>query len=312
MRSVCGIVCLWGALALGVSKECGNLLGELEPVGIHPLFSLPLSCQAAQGMKQHVFRGQAVMPGAAFLSNSLLAASKSAPELPIVTLESFKVLAPLLLTDAERAPCLLTQLSSIENRRAKVSCGSRDSSNRPALHAVGELKLGKTWPQLAGEPFPQIPHESVEISPQSLYNSFGLIGLQYGPLFQRVTYLTAHDLWVDALVHPVPGEESVLHPAFLDGVLQTLIAPLVAAGLRGEGPASPRAAVPLFFKQVAWNASLPPDSVYRVQAQVGDGELPDASTMYIKYRLLVTNQQGRPVLQIEEGRLTVLEADFRF
>jgi hypothetical protein len=69
--------------------------------------------------------------------------------------------------------------------------------------------------------------------------------------------------------------------------------------------------VPVFFGRVTWNSAAPPDSTYRVRAHLING-LPTASDSQMEYRLLVTNSQGVPVLQIEEGRLGILKEDFKF
>jgi acyl transferase domain-containing protein len=313
--SWCGFL---GALSLatpvlGGAKGCGSLLGDYQPVGVHPFYSLPLASEAAQAMKQHVFRGQAVMPGAAFLSNALKAASLLDPDLPYVTLESFTISEPLLLSEAMGASCLLTQISSVQRRSASVSCGSRDSSNNLTVHAVGGVKLGKAWPKPATQPYSLISRDAVKIKTRSLYESFDLIGLVYGPLFQRVSALSVSGFWTNALIEPVPEGGGLLHPAALDSVLQTIAAPLIADSLhQGFTGASPPAAVPLFFGRVTWNSAAAPETLYRVRTHLSAEELPTRSDKKIEYRILVTDRFGHPVLGIEGGRLGILEADFNF
>ena len=170
-------------------------------------------------LADHALESGAVLPAAAMAEMALEAAAHRHPQAAVLELRELLITQPLPLS-AEAAREVRTRLDAagawvLESRR-------RLSGEGWARHATARLGA---LPALAAAPAAPLPGAWREGA--ALTEAAARRGLRYGPAFRPVTRWRAHGAVVEAeLACPAaapPDGAFLLHPARLDGALQSLL-----------------------------------------------------------------------------------------
>jgi acyl transferase domain-containing protein/enoyl-CoA hydratase/carnithine racemase/acyl carrier protein len=172
-------------------------------------------------LDDHRVRGQAVLPGVAYLEAALEAAALAG--LGEMTLHDVQWLRPLLV-DAEPVTLQLRLVS-------EEGVTQFEAHTEAGLHAKGRLRAA------TNEAPTTVPLDAIRArcshhrSAEDLYERYRRIGVQYGPAFR-----TLRQVWgcateaLGELTLPAAGGDWLLHPALLDGALQAIAGLVVAEG----------------------------------------------------------------------------------
>lgn len=176
--------------------------------------------------RDHRVAGSVLFPGAGFLEIAAAAAA-IAGEAPVARVEDVVWAQPLELTGRQ---ALQTRLMAF-GTGAEFAIRSFDADMQPQLHAEGRVRFGRGRAAHAAPQVRDIEALLVETqrttSGEACYEALSAFGFDYGPSFRSIRELHTGD--GIAIAHLVldPGlraefDQYLLHPALIDGVLQTV------------------------------------------------------------------------------------------
>ncbi|SDD80489.1 type I polyketide synthase [Actinokineospora iranica] len=234
-------------------------------------------------LADHVVRGAALLPGAAFVDFALSAARQvGAPAVDELTL-----VAPLVLDG---------------DTRLQVTVGAPDEAGRRPL-AVHSRPAGdgRTWTRHAegivgaSAPAPldeevRWPADARDIDLTDLYATLADGGYQYGPAFQNLRRLARHgdEVFAEVALADAARAEAArfaLHPALLDAALHAL--------LPGAAGVAPTAMIPFSWAGI----SVPAAGVGSARVRFTVTRSDDAS---VSVSIVVADDAGLPLARVAE------------
>ncbi|WP_405490117.1 beta-ketoacyl synthase N-terminal-like domain-containing protein [Nocardia sp. NBC_00511] len=267
-----------------------RMLGD--PVLDDPTASwrIQLSVGNLPWLADHVVGGSRILAGAAYLDAALSAAAVRT-ESARVAVEDVRFLSPLVV-DEGMAPIVELHVEE-STRRFRIR--SRDANGDSwTVNATGRLVEGvyeATKPELPDAT------EMLSIPAADFYTGFATRGLDYGPVFRRITELRVSGNAVLATVDGTVARDSghLAHPGVVDAAIQTF-----AAVLAGSSNAERGALVPVAVDSVRSFAPIP-DQVTVVT------RLHDGADLTADYDLL--DAEHNVVMQIIGLRLGAINPD---
>jgi polyketide synthase PksN len=210
-------------------------------------------------LRDHRVAGETVLPGAATLELALVGSRLGLDGAP-VRLRQLVWVRPVIT----RENGLKLRLRLLRASDGTVSFEVQDRDGR--VHVQGNVEVA------AGFPTEQLDVEAIRlrcsgtISPEELYAGFAARSLEYGPGFrviQEIRYGNGEALTLTELPPGWSEQEYFLHPALLDGALQSLA--MIGAG--GDG-----VEVPFAVNEVECSEALPGRcyAYCRVEAKEGN------------------------------------------
>ncbi|BBC29248.1 Polyketide synthase [Streptomyces graminofaciens] len=277
-----------GVASAGLASAGHPLFGAVVEVagGDRTLLSGRLSVLSHPWLADHSVRGVVLVPGAAFVELALCAGER----VGCGAVEELTLQAPLVLP-VEGAVQVQFAVEAPDERghRAFTVYGRSDEAAEPDAwqeYASGVLEL-EARPEPEG--LAQWPPADAEVVPvEGLYDLLGGLGYEYGPAFQglRRVWRRGEELFAEvSLAEELDGQADQfgIHPALLDGALQTSAVALLQHG--GEA-----AEVRLPF---AWRGV----SLFATGASAARVRLSPAGQDAVS--VLVADQDGVPVARVE-------------
>ena len=178
-------------------------------------------------LRDHQLSGQKVLPGAASLELALLGASRALENLHVRLLQVVWI-RPLTAGSEGLEIELLLRPES--NRRVSFELKGPNGE----VHVQGKAEVTASWSGETVDLNAIRDRCSATILPDVLYPAFADRGLEYGPGFRVIQEIRYNDQEVLSALQVSPGwgdEEYRLHPAMVDGALQSLAA--IGAGANG-------------------------------------------------------------------------------
>ena len=177
-------------------------------------------------LADHVIEGAIVFPAAGYIEQGLAMASLLDDGQASYTLENLSFLRPLVFPTLKDPIVRATFDRSL--REFHIYGQTDDETNSWTLHAMGRvlaLPPSRTGAESLAEVKERI-RESVDVA--ELYDRLAAHGLAYGPHFRTVRNLMRNgdEILAELEVIQGPSEELEayrLHPALLDGAIQTLV-----------------------------------------------------------------------------------------
>lgn len=276
---------LWTEPARAVQERCGDpaehpMLGgrsELDPMA----WSTELAAARLPWLADHAVDGMIVLPAAAYLDAFLSAAAQTTRHASL-TVESARFVAPLVVSDHAVPRVSVT----VEPATMRVSFASHDDSGVRTVHSTARIVDA---PVDAPGYLPPTEFGEEPLGGDEFYALLNQRGLQYGPMFRRVTRAWVggdgtDDIVVATIDTGLPGAGHIVHPAVLDAVLQCV------AALPGL-PAGPM--VPVAAGTVRWFGPTAGPSATVTVRRRGDGVAADIE---------VTGRDGSALLELLDVR----------
>jgi acyl transferase domain-containing protein/D-arabinose 1-dehydrogenase-like Zn-dependent alcohol dehydrogenase/acyl carrier protein len=278
--------------SLGLASAEHPLLGATVPLadGHGAMWTGRLSLADHPWLADHAVMGTVIVPGTAFLELALHAAQQSGA--PII--EELTLAAPLPLDEHTTRQLQLTISAPDDRGRRELGIYSRAHTPDGQIadwvqHATGTLGPDRDIPESDPHNFadlPSPPADSEAFDSDLLYDRFADAGYEYGPAFQGLTALWAHEGQIYA--HATLPEEQEkqasaygLHPALLDAALQAA----VLGDLDVERSDAPP--LPFSFSRV------------RLYARNASGLRVWLSKSGSETRILAADSSGAPLLSID-------------
>ncbi|MEE1784442.1 type I polyketide synthase, partial [Streptomyces sp. SP17BM10] len=208
------------------------------------LFTSRLSCQSHPWLADHVVRGNALLPGTAFLELAVRAGDEAGCD----RVEELTLAAPLVLPEHTGVQLQLRVGAADGTGRRAFTIASRpEGADGRAWdqHATGVLAVGETRTAFDTSVWPPAGAEAVDLT--GLYEGMADGGYAYGPVFRglRAAWRRGDEVFADvALPEGTEGAGFGLHPALLDAALHVT----AVNGL-------PHGVVPFAWEDVSLHAS---------------------------------------------------------
>jgi acyl transferase domain-containing protein/D-arabinose 1-dehydrogenase-like Zn-dependent alcohol dehydrogenase/acyl carrier protein len=169
-----------------------------------------LSQGRQEWLAEHVIAGTPLLPGTAFVELAVWAGRHAG--CPVV--DELVLEAPLALRGEVSVQ---VTVGPEEDGRRTIAIHSRTDQDW-TRHATGTLG------QVASRQSVSWPVDPEPVDTTGLYESFGDVGFEYGPVFQgvRSAWRDGADLVAEISLPDVDGTPFALHPALLDAALQTV------------------------------------------------------------------------------------------
>ncbi|MEV0324768.1 type I polyketide synthase [Streptomyces sp. NPDC050659] len=243
-----------------------------------------LSVQGQPWLADHAVGGVPLFPGTGFAELAI----RAGDEVGCGVVEELTLQAPLVLPERGGVAVQVVVGEADETGRRPVNVYSRgEDAGEWTNHAEGELApSGAEGPAFDLGQWPPAGAEPVEVA--DLYDGFGEVGLDYGPVFQglRAAWRSGDDVYAEvALPEGTEAGAFGVHPALLDAALHGI----ALSGIAGE-----RAMLPFSWSGVELHASGA--SVLRVR-------LSPAGTDAVS--VVAADAGGRPVVSV--GSLALRE-----
>jgi len=183
-------------------------------------------------LADHVIGGAIVFPGAGYIEQGLALASLLDEGQASYTLENLSFLRPLVFPALKDPIVRATFDPSL--REFQIYGQTDEETDAWTLHATGRV-IALPAPRPQAESLAQVKERIREpLDAAELYDRLSAHGLAYGPHFRTVRNLTRDGQEILAELDNIQGpsqelEAYRLHPALLDGAIQTLV------GAIGEG-----------------------------------------------------------------------------
>ncbi|MBX3711492.1 MAG: SDR family NAD(P)-dependent oxidoreductase [Lysobacter sp.] len=193
--------------------------------------------------RDHRVAGTVLFPGAAYIEIAAAAAA-IAGEAPVTRVEDVVWAQPLALQGAQ--PVQTRLVASGEG--AEFAIRSFDADMQPQLHAEGRVRYGRGR---AAHAAPQVRdidallREAPRVrTGEACYAALAAFGFDYGPSFRSIRELHVGDGLAIARLGLDPAlraafDQYLLHPALIDGALQTVSGMALDAEAGGEGERRP-------------------------------------------------------------------------
>ncbi len=285
------------------------LLGNAVPSPLEQrLFEVRLSGNSPAYLKDHQVQGSAVTPAAAYIEQGLAAADQMFGPGPH-TVENLVIQQAMFLPEGAGRIVQLT-LSPESGGECSFETYSTpaDADGKPhwTLHALGRLSPARPS-EAGGEPrridladvrSRVVAQDTREVFYEQVKNR----GLAYGPAFQVLDDLRRTDrdaLAAIALPASVAAElkQYHLHPALLDGCLQTVagIVPLEA-----DGGYSPYTYMPVGVRRVALHAPLT-EKMFTYAVRTSDDSRPSPES--VEGDVFILDETGRVLVELSGVRV---------
>ncbi len=184
-------------------------------------------------VRDHVIDGKTVLPGAVSVEMLFTAFKKHSGRLPDI-IESITWYKPVFF-DADRT---LNIDFETTGESSSFSIFSESDTGNKDIHVKGKLSSSRELPL---KPAPVVPERIMNqhqafLNKTAVYDAFQKAGYCYGPGFQVVESAYINDLETLAVLSISKDQELehafAVHPALLDGALQTAIIPLLEVATR--------------------------------------------------------------------------------
>lgn len=269
-----------------------ELLGQLAEDG---RYERQVSPTSPPYLNDHQVFGDVIVPGAAFLDNALLAATRASNN-PVVHLTS--VMVPKALKLGTEPRTLFTHVDT-SGPKARITVSTRKGDTQTD-HLRGAIVEASAFPPEAAE-LAALQFDGTEVDPPELYDRYRQVQqLNYGPTFRALKKLKVHPEGMgEGLVQPDPSLNvagHAIHPALTDSAFHVIGA--VINQYPGERPA-----VPAVFRKVWFspeNATTDTDTPLVVKTVIKKGKEPEADT--VVYDLWVGRPDGKSILYVQDGR----------
>jgi acyl transferase domain-containing protein/NADPH:quinone reductase-like Zn-dependent oxidoreductase/NADP-dependent 3-hydroxy acid dehydrogenase YdfG/acyl carrier protein len=210
------------------------LLARVEP-GPRPRWSCDLSAWRLRWVRDHRVDGQAVFPGAGYVEGLLAAVAETLGELEgaELVIEDVHFVGPLVLADGP-ATTLRFELDKAGTAEVSSSTTSSEWTTHVTARVHERSRFGPVAPFDLASVRGRLPAGP---TPDALYDRFEAMGLGYGNAFRAIEQLWCSSDEVLARLAVPDAAGYLLHPAVLDGALQSLLA--LDAGAASGGPVVP-------------------------------------------------------------------------
>lgn len=185
------------------------------------IFESLLSTKEFPYLKDHEVFESVIFPATGYLEIACSAAKQLFGDV-VVAVKDFSIYEPLLLSEEGLTLQVVVTPQDEENATFEIVSSTTDAQIYKAwkTHATGKIGSSEA-PQ-----HEKLSAQGNEISREDYYKALADIGLNYGENFQTIRHLQTTDNHVFAQIATEDSDEYHLHPAALDGCLQTLAAVL--------------------------------------------------------------------------------------
>ena len=269
------------------------LLGaRTELVDGSTVYEVEVSADDPDWLADHRVFDRPVVPGALF---AVLAAAAVAPPDGPVTVEGFQIHSPLILEEDGSPHTIQVMAGPPDAQGARnVAIGGRGRGRDGAdwvRHAEARV-LADAAPHPAGPDPATDPagSEPAKVDVSELYRELALAGAEFGPAFRRIAEArrVPGAAAAEAVLSPEPAlAGTFIHPALLDGVLQTV----AAAGEFGEV-----LYMPIGWERLWFRGPMPERLTSRVRLRetASPGSAPDT----LIADLVLAGDDGTPVGEV--------------
>ncbi len=232
-----------GADGLQADESIGQALHPLIVRNASTLREIRFESQldhAAWYARDHRVAGAVLFPGAGYLEIAAAAAA-IAGEAPVTRIEDIVWAQPLVLDAVHQVQTRLVA----SGEGAEFAIHGVDASLQPQLHAEGRVRFGRARGAHAPSQLRDVAALLAEtthvIAGEACYSALSGFGFDYGPSFRSIRELhIGGDIAIAHLVLDpslrADFDQFLLHPALIDGALQTVSGmALVAAGDSAAG-----------------------------------------------------------------------------
>ena len=182
-------------------------------------WSTELSVATLPWLPDHVVDGMVMLPGAAYLDAFLCAASECTKQ-STLAIESVRFLSPLIV-DEHDVPAVSV---AVEPSTMRLNFTSHDETGLQVVHSTGRIvDAALDLPQ----PVTPCFDDGDRLSHAEFYALLESRGLQYGPMFRRVTEATVSPDGIVAMIDPGlfgSGSKHLAHPVVVDAALHSVAA----------------------------------------------------------------------------------------
>ncbi len=255
----------------------------------------------------HLIDGVCVLPGAAYAEMALAAATEALgaddDESWMVRELSLEQVMPV--TDETVVATTLTG----DQSQARVEIRSRSGDSAWAIHAVA--KVARALVPAAAPPLAAADAAVAELDPDDLYQRLRNAGQQHGPAFQGIVGLTVMDSGAARAEVRLPSAAKrgsrnlLLHPVMLDIAVQVLGATRAATDLAASDGEEHTVVLPVRFAGIRRFGDVT-EGAYAV----GSLATTDDPGQLLG-RVVLTDSDGQPLLEIDEVEMKVLRASRR-
>ncbi|BBM86751.1 polyketide synthase [Candidatus Uabimicrobium amorphum] len=183
------------------------------------IFESLLSTKEFSYLKDHEVFGAVIFPGTGYLEIACSAAKQIFGDVA-VDVKDFSIYEPLLLNNEGLTLQVVVTPQDEESATFEIVSSTTDEQIYKAwkTHATGKIASGES-PQVE-----KLEVEGRDIPREEYYKALSDIGLDYGENFQTIRKLQTTENHVFAQITAQENDAYHLHPAALDGCLQTLAA----------------------------------------------------------------------------------------
>lgn len=252
-------------------------------------------------IRDHEINGAQILPGTAILEMAFQAMKFSAPDTPFF-LKEMDWLKPITFTRRKVTIALYPQGEDIE---FEVRTGDHREFQ---IHACGKLALTTREPMIESKNIEEIISGSrIQLSKKQIYQMFQQAGFHYGHTFQTIEYVQANETQaISKLSLPSEARQSFslyrLHPAILDGALQT-----VSGLLSQEENHKQSLFLPFAMKGLELFQPLTEQCFAHVAKLEEEKQL---QSEIIKFAVRIYDSNGRLLLRIKEFSTKIVPATF--
>ena len=249
-------------------------------------------------LNDHRIKGDAILPGVAYLEMARAAGALADPDQTIVSLKNIIWARPIRIHDQSKAVTISLYPEDTGTIFEITTSSDETGQTESIVHAQGKLIYGKSTKQLGTLDIATIKEHAHRA--QALYTEFKAIGIQYGPSFQVIQALwrdakeamSILKLSTDLMSH----NQFVLHPSLMDGALQT-------AGLILKQAEMKQLYLPFSIGQVDMAGSLP--STCYVHATLISAE----KANFPKFDIKIADESGKVLVYVKDFTLHALQAE---
>ncbi|MFR9754080.1 SDR family NAD(P)-dependent oxidoreductase, partial [Nocardia sp. 004] len=237
-------------------------------------WQLELNMQVLPWLADHVVGGTRLLPGAGYL-DAALSAVLARTESTQAGVADVRFVAPLAIEDGQM-PLMRLELEE-STRRFTIRSRKMDDTTW-TVNATGRLIEG-AYDQIKAEIPPT--DTMIEIAPDDFYTTLAATGLEYGPIFQRVTSIRVSDTDVVATLDGTIAREGryAAHPAVVDAAFQSVAALIAATNTHPDG-----ARVPVAVDKVRLRAPLS-DTITAIARLAPDGTSADIDLLDAEHNI---------------------------
>ncbi|MEJ8302652.1 SDR family NAD(P)-dependent oxidoreductase [Saccharibacillus sacchari] len=276
---------------------------KINKVALHPLvdanistlketqFSLNVSGEEFY-LKDHIVQGKPLMPAAAFLEMAMGAANY-ATNSDTAMMKNVMWINPFSVTEASQN---LTTRFKQESTGITYEIFSMDSKGVKAIHSRGLIKDNDEYETI--EPL-SIDHIQAQCNSffegEECYKAFAEVGFDYGYSFQTIEKIGIFEGGAIAEINlpadSIPASSFVLHPALMDGALQTIMGYLLLGN-----SADKQISLPFSLESIKIYGNLS-SGAYAYIREVKNKNIVESGMR--NYNILIADHQGQVIVKVE-------------